>query len=119
MNKQEKQYATGRIDSIASEKCAAIKDKHVVKGVSLSPQQRLKAFRDGKFKIKSGVIAIHGYTDLCNVIDFTDEREDVKDDAKIAAECAKVLSESVRIKDQLMLGDATEALKMIEKFAAK
>jgi len=117
MNKQEKQYAVNRIDSMAAEKCAAIKAKNTVKGVCFSGAQRLKAFRDGKFKIKSDAKEIGRYTDLCNVVEFTEEREDEVNESKVKAESQKVMDEAQRIKDQMMLGDATEALKMIERFA--
>lgn len=117
MNKQEKQYATGRIDSIAAEKCHAIKEKYTTDGVSLTGVQRLSAFGAGKYKIRSDVREINTYTDLCKVVEFTDESEDKMDSSRIEAEQAKVRVEATRIKDQLMLGDANEALKLIEKFA--
>jgi len=117
MNKQEKQYAMNRIDEIVCHKVSAIKDKHTTAAVSLTDTQRLQAFKAGKYKIKADVSKITRYTDLCDVIEFPDEKAGKANREKIDSESAKVTSEAVKIKDKLMLGDASEALAMIEAFS--
>lgn len=117
MNKQQKDYAIGRINSITAEKIAAIKAKYTKPGIKLSPEERLVALKQGKFKVRTSVSAIYSSTDVEDAVLFTGERETQRDDVKIDAESAKVHAEATRIKDQLMLGDSEQALAMIEKFS--
>lgn len=117
MNIKEKQYAMGRIDAIAAAKCAAISTKHTVPAIKLSPQERLKAFKAGAYKINADVRKIEKYTDVCDVVSFANEMNESQDWGKIRAESKKVTDRATAIKDQLMLGDSAEALRMIEEFS--
>jgi hypothetical protein len=76
MNAKEKQYAIGRITQIADAKCRLIKYKHTVPAVILSSEQRLQAFRSGKYTLKRGLLKIAPCTYFSEVVDFIDERQE-------------------------------------------
>lgn len=116
MNQQQKKYALERITEIYKKKSAAIKEKHTTKAVRLSPQERLKAFKSGKFKIRPDASTIGSYTDVVDIITFNDEAPEKADDKKISALQDALDKEYNRVRDEIVLGDPGAALELIRKF---
>jgi hypothetical protein len=118
MNKQQRDYAASRVSEISCAKCAAIDEKYTTPAVSLSQEARIAAFKAKKYKVNPGLTKINCYTKVIDIVSFTDEKPEKKDVKKIKEEKAKVTAEASKIVDELMLGDATEALKLIQAFGA-
>jgi len=118
MNKQQRDYAASRVINIKTAKIEAIKLKYTTPAILLSPEEKAKAFRAKKYKVLSDVTKITSYTDVTDIVQFTDEKPEKKDSKKIEAETSAVVAEASKIVDELMLGDATEALKLIQAFGA-
>lgn len=124
MKPAEQKYAMERIAGLAKEKLTAIrKSLTVVKAKKLTYGQALRLIKSGKIKLdypKSK--ELHRYDEFSDVFDLKGHHDyhgsGGYDEALYSKKAAPVRKEVQRIKDQIMLGDATEALKLIEKFSA-
>lgn len=123
MNHTQKKYAMERVDGIASAKIEAIEEAmpttpHKI----LTYRKAEKLIKEGKVKmIASPSKEIHCYRNFVDTFDFSKHhdynRRTPNYDPKAFKKKADVVrKERTRIKDKIMLGDAEEALKMIEAF---
>ena len=122
MNKTQLEYAVRRLDSSAQEKASVIRDKYTKKSPTFDGDALVKAIKDGKLKLKEGRASKHidHYDDLRDIFDLRQFiKEDVKDATAIAKACEPLFAEVTRIRDQLFLGDAKEALALIEAFEGR
>jgi len=117
MNQKEKQYALDRVSAIAKTKVCAIEHKYTTPEVRMTPEERLAALKKGAFKIRPGLREVRAYNSLGDVFVFDAEKRQSQDEKRIATETQKIRDEETRIKDLLMLGDAAEALELINEFA--
>ncbi len=129
MTKQQRDYAIGRVKGLRDVALRRIKESHpaVPDAPDLENSDMVKLVRAGKVKMYPTTKDYSGYQLRLNqVFDFCP----IKGAAKKAyeAEKAKILktrnketgpiyAESINIIDKIMLGDAAEALKLIEGFA--
>lgn len=114
MNTQQRKYAIERINTLIGEKKAAIRAKHYQNGTSFGTDEMREALRKGEFTVKEGYFGRRA--DLCEVVKFNGEKPDLFNEEACNKETAEMLAEAAKIKDQLMLGDAQQALEAIEKF---
>ena len=120
MNQQQRKYAKERIESLVLERLGAINKKHTAPAVTLTKEQRFKAFKKGEYKIKPGVKPeISNYTAVSDIIDFNGERKSASNHIKINEITKKINLEHQKIMDELMLGDCEKALELIKKFESK
>jgi hypothetical protein len=125
MNKREQEYAIERINYLANQKLEAIKDAlPVLKPKRITYTKAVALIKQGKILInpKFRNKELYSNDDFDNVFDVTKYHEErynftPYDEDKFKKKAAPIYAEVTRIKDQIMLGDATEALKMIEEFA--
>ncbi|MCQ9208611.1 MAG: hypothetical protein NG712_04450, partial [Omnitrophica bacterium] len=106
------------------QKCYAIeKAMPVIFAKKLTYDQALKLIRVGKIKMipRMKDRTLYRSDDFDDVFDVTSLHDyngsDSYDTKAYNKKCAPIHAEALRIKDQIMLGDAAEALKMIEAFA--
>lgn len=123
MNHTQKKYAMARVDEIAHSKVRAIeKTMPTIPLKTLNYRKALKLIKDGKVKMVADANkVIDTYADFTDVFDFSpyhsfSRRGDQYDTKAFGKKVEVVRTECVRIKDQIMLGDAEEALKMILAF---
>lgn len=114
MNTQQRKYAIERINTLISQKEEAIKAKHTIPAVQLNMDGMREALRRGAFDVTDG--DFYRGSDLYRVISFHDDVPGTWDEKAAKAEIAVMKIEAAKIKDQLMLGDAKQALEAIEKF---
>ena len=127
MNQTQKKYAIERVEFILRCKVATIKEAMPKKAVPkrLTYRQAVKHIMGGKVKLDKGIIPseeMYHYKNIGDMFDFSayrttnsyDEHYDV--DA-FNRKTTPLWKECQRIKDQVMLGDSDEALKLIEEFA--
>jgi hypothetical protein len=118
MNHTQRKYAMERVESIAKYKIAAIKDKHTTKGVCLSSQERVALVRKGKVKLRpDNCINYKSCGYFSDHFDFSRyESSNSFNQAAFDKEIKPISLKAQEIKDQLMLGDAEQALKQIQDF---
>lgn len=118
MNLKQKSYALKRIDDIQRRKLNEIKrSDYETKSVKLSPEERFKLFKKGKFEIKKSIEnPFIGYNYCKDIFTFKGEVEQSFDQDKFEKAQQKVRTQADKIRDQIMLGDAEKALELIQKF---
>lgn len=119
MDRAQRNYAMGRIEDLYHSARYQLEEKHLTPAVRLSYAQKLTAFKRGEYKFVKGVKEISNYTKVQDVITFDAESPKKFNEAAYERDARKLKAEADSIKDQIMLGDALEALTLIEKFAKK
>lgn len=116
MNQKQREYAMARVSAVRARKVEEIKARHTIPAVKLS------LARKAELVVSGGVPAIPHklksyYTDWPDAFDFSAyERDEVYDKDSAAPLIAKVNAEADRIHDNIMLGDAEEALSALRAF---
>lgn len=119
MNASQRKYAIERADAIASRKVREVTDKYTTPEKSES--ELLDAFRKGRVPICSAPKVRRNsgwstaYTYLSDVFDLS-SFSSKRDDKTIEKEVKKIEGAVSRIRDQIMLGDAVEALNLLRDF---
>ncbi len=123
MNHTQKKYAMERVQVIAIDKVEAIKKAMpIIPTKTLNYRKALRLIKTGAVKLVANPNkALDSYADFTDVFDFKDYHDfdyrGVRHDTKGLKEKTDVVwDECTRIKDQIMLGDAEEALKLIQAF---
>jgi len=117
MNQTQKKYAMNRVDEIVRSKRIKLEDKHRVLEVRLTGTEKIQKVLTGKVPKRKTPCCNHNMPYLIDVFDFSKwETNSDRGQAKVAEAMKPVIKEATMIKDQIMLGDEAEALKMIEKF---
>lgn len=116
MNQQQRKYALARVAEIKNYKIKKLQEDCETKAVYLSEKERFQAFQKGQFRIKKDISKISNYTDVVSVIAFDAEKERSFDDQKFKRESIKIEKEANKVSDEIMLGDAQEAMRLLEKF---
>lgn len=114
MNQVQLKYARERAHDIYQRRCAVIRTKYTEPEVVLTPTQKVKAPKDGKFKIKDTVSTYSHY--LEDYVILEGAKSLTRDEVKIKAETAVLDKEYRKVTDELVLGDQEEALKLIKAF---
>lgn len=106
MTATQLKYARERVDAILSEKATALSN---LRSKGFSDKDKLRALKRGAFRIDKHA------THLCEAIVYVDAPEEMPYEEWRRREKA-LRDEASKIKDQLILGDQEEALKLIQKF---
>lgn len=130
MTKQQRDYAIGRVKGLRNDAIRHIEEKHpeVPKVESMSNDEQVRLIRAGKVKIFPPAKSQrhYGELNLKEVFDFGLAKDAAKKRQEVARskaqkiinkETGPIYVEAVNIIDKIMLGDAAEALKLIEGFA--
>ena len=117
MNQTQKKYAIERVNQISMQKCTKVELEYTVKSVRLTMDMKIKMVQKGKVPFKKNHTYQNGTIYLKEIFDFSSfEKDGGTDYSKSRKKTDPIRKECQRIKDQIMLGGAEEALKMIEKF---
>ena len=124
MNLTQKAYARKRVDQIERDKLAAIKQETFEKpGKQHNATKRLSLFKKGEFKLNPDIydsgmnpFVDKKYTYFKDALVFTGEERPIFDQKAFGAARKKIMDRANQIRDQIMLGDAEQGLKLIEKF---
>jgi hypothetical protein len=120
MNPQQRKYAMERIDRVAMVKISQAKKKYTTEAVTLKNEEKLKLIKDGAVKLKNLDIIKGQYCpDLYPSFDFSKHESPEKLDSEKYDKVDKTITRlAVQAKDNIMLGDASEALKIIAEMEA-
>lgn len=118
MNLSQKKYAMDRVNQIEYAKIREIEKKFTVPEVKLTNIDRIRLVRSGKAKLISNTKILefsnHTRDYISYMFDFSNHESVSKtNSASVKKASAPIKKKSQEIKDQIMLGDAEEALKMI------
>jgi hypothetical protein len=122
MNKTQLEYAARRLENIYGDKRAAISQANQKKAPTFNGRAFIAAIKSGKLKLNPSYAdkAVKHGSDLdyifSNFDDFAGNRWNKPLPTKLYEALDK---EYLALKDQLWLGDAKEALALIEAFAVK
>jgi hypothetical protein len=120
MNQTQKKYALERIDILKDQKIKKLRQKYTRKGKRLTDKERYLLIKDGKVQTRSEKEFdkfTYQQDRVNNVFVFSKYEWDSSINHKEYDPLeSKIIKEARRIKDQIMLGDAEEALKMIQGF---
>ena len=114
MNSQQRKYAIDRINALIYQKEEAIKVRYTTPASPLTCEQMRAALCEGRFTVTDAVF--YRNSDLYRVVNFLEYVAQGYDEKSANDEIATMKAEAAKIKDQLMLGDAKQALEAIEKF---
>lgn len=130
MTKHQREYAIERVNDLKRDAVYRIEQKHpdAPKVKSMSHDEQVRLVRERKVKMFPPAMSHRSYgtLDLDDVFDFESikavatkkaEAEEDRIQKAIRKETGPVYDEATRIIDQIMLGDAAEALALIEGFA--
>jgi hypothetical protein len=94
----------------------AIRQKHTTEAVELSTEGKRKALTEGRFKVHQSRPRYNsGY--LSDFVAFDEESPKSVDQKAIDKAVAALTKSYTNLTDQLVLGDASEALRLLEQFA--
>ncbi len=126
MNQPQKKYAIERVEYILKCKTATIKAAMPRKPVPrrVTYRQAVKLIKDGKVKLDKSIAVneeMYHYKNIADMFDFSAYRTTAScsEEYDVDAFNKKTIpfyKECQRIKDQIMLGDSEEALRLIEAF---
>lgn len=116
MTHNQKVYALKRIDELKKEKESEARKKFTVESRYISLEEKYKLVKSGKVKLLP-LSQFKNYTDFVDAYDFSAYENEgyLKEEYKTVME--KVTSMSTKAKDQIMLGDCGEALKLIQELS--
>lgn len=130
MTKHQRDYAIERVNDIKRDAVYRIEQKHPAapKVKSMSHDEQVRLVRTGRVKMFPPAKShrSYGILDLDDVFDFKSINTAAKKKAEgvaaviqkaIRKETAPIYAEATNIIDKIMLGDAAEALALIEGFA--
>lgn len=114
MNRDQKKYAFERINLVAKEKGNIAKEKYRIEEKKLPDRERIDLIFKGKVSLLPRS-EINDYTDLADSYDFS--KYEVKGGFGPGYEkIVSLINETAqKAKDQIMLGDCEEALKLIKE----
>lgn len=115
MNQQQLKYAKERAHRIYTQKQQELTAKFSTPAIKLSREERIKALKDGKFKVLENGSAQYYLTDY---ISFDEERIRKFDGDGFTKALAPVTAAYDKLLDELILGDNEEALKLLRAFEA-
>lgn len=113
-------YAVQRLDEIANTKLSALKTNFTTEVKPFTVADFIKEVKAGRIKVHPGYegndVCRHNYISSIFHIPNRESKFDNKNYEKAAAPIRK---EYASIKDKLILGDASDAIKLLEAFATK
>jgi len=123
MNREQIRYAVKRVTDIENRLLQSLnKSDFETSAVTFDAEKRFKLFKQGKFRIeiegveKNPFHSKNCYAYFQNIVLVEGERKYHFDKDKFETVRNKIKSEADRIRDILNLGNAEDALKLIEKF---
>lgn len=117
MNQKQREYALSRVSAIAEARIAAVREKHKLPAIVISPTERADLIRNRKVKLRDGVVEIQTHTDVVHAFDFSKfERKAGAPDSVVRPLIAAINANLAKVKDLIMLGDAEEAVSLIATF---
>lgn len=113
MNSSQIKYARERIDQIARQKSQAIREKYAA--AQLTTYQKLELLREGRFIVTVPEPDKH----INSFFDHVQFEGEIKRNREAEqAEQEELRRIVVRIKDELILGDNEEAMRLLKEFEA-
>lgn len=116
MNNEQLKYARVRAKDAYDYKLNILKREFTTQQIRLTPEQRIKALKDGNFTIKKQPSGNAYY--LADVIDFPGEVNAVFDTVGYEAKAEVVRKAYNALTDELVLGDNEQALQLLRQFEA-
>ena len=118
MNKDQRKYALVRIADITRRKVQEAEERLTTPAVSLDAKEMLRLIRDGKVKMCEFIDPGRYYLRdrLRDVFDFSAHESKKSVDPALDEKIARIRQQAAQIEDEIMLGDATEALDKISQF---
>lgn len=119
MNQNQKKYALNRIEGLERIKVREAEEKYTSKEIKLSNEEAYKLIATGKVKLYP-FDKVHrrnyGQPDLYPSFDFRNYEQEAKlDTTKFNPIMENICKIAQQAKDQIMLGDCAEAMKLINK----
>lgn len=119
MNQKQREYAVSRVNGIEREKLNLLRRETTTPEVALSEENKVDLIRRGKVKLNPDKLSEYSSHHVFNAFDFSaHEKGAVFDEKSFNKGAALINSEGQRVKDEIMLGDAETAKKLVQEFAA-
>lgn len=118
MNTTQMKYALARVGEVAARKTRELQDALTTPAKDITEKERAELVRSGKVKLHSHITAISSYADVVNVFDFSKYTHGKIISPEFTKEAGDIATQADRIRDQIMLGDESVAMKLLEAFAA-
>ena len=118
MNQSEKNYIVKRLAGIHTQKIELARASCTTYEVEYSPEKRFELFKQGKYKLrhKGNPFESDHYSYFKNAFVFEGERPETLNRAEYDQIVGLLNKEFDRVKDEIMLGDAQDALELLKKF---
>lgn len=115
MNAAQRKYALERVTQIEGARVAALRDRMTTPAKSISKEERVRLVVSGKVKVRKDLTQWPYHTD--DAFDFSQYSWDKKVSPDFDDEAAKIKERASSVRDMIMLGDAAEALRLLNDFA--
>lgn len=117
MNQQQRKYAMQRMAELLRKKNKALKEEYKVPGKQLTWQEKIALVKRGKVSIRPKYAdSTDSYARLNDLFDFSEHEKRESQRSGYTAALDKLEKKGKRICDELMLGDAEEAKRLIQEF---
>ena len=119
MNQQQKNYTLKRLDEILERKLEPLKEKYTTSEVRLTEEEKWTIVISGQGIVKNDPCFSSYNTYVDDVFDFSDkEKDEFFDKEKYNQETKRLTDACQKLKDEIMLGSAEEAIDKIAEFEA-
>lgn len=115
MTKAQQEYAIRRISEIHQKAVDSIRQAHLIPAVTLSTQERWDLVKEGKVSLLKDYQPDY-YNRWYDIFDFSsfERTESFSDEGQKLIDAEKQRFQNA--KDQIMLGDATEAMNIVSNY---
>lgn len=118
MNVQQQKYALERVSSINKRLMSELRNKHTTPAIKVSGKEQLKLIKQGKVKFNKSITEVGYYTKVEQLYDFSKFKSPEKlDEKKYKPESDKLRVKYDQVRDEIVLGDEEQALKLIQAFS--
>jgi hypothetical protein len=114
VNQSQIKYARERAGTLRNGREKTLREKHTTPSVSLSCEEKLKALKDGRFK----VVKVASNDWWHKGVNFTDEVKGGLNQKAFDKDLAELNASYTKLIDELVLGDNEEALRLLKAFEA-
>ena len=118
MNHKQREYALTRVNQILANRLGALATRFKAEVKLLTDRERADLLRKGKVKLKASVEQVTTWTDVVDAFDFSPFEQREKTTPEYAPAAKALEDEAQKVRDQIMLGDAEEAMRLLESFSS-
>ncbi len=118
MNQQQVKYTIDRINSIERQRTEALRLEYLVPAKFITDEDIIQLIKTGAVTFRSDIKRDrHGYLQVTDIFDLSEHTWHQHQRAGWEEAVAELKAQASRVRDEVMLGDNAEALRLLKEFA--